>query len=322
LQARANHGCKARRNASRSERRAALAATASAVAILCATAGVASAQEADEPTSSGDVAAQATGGSSADGGSEPGDGSGSGELRLRWESANPGKVFFNGTKKARYRYAIAGRRSRDLIVKAVRRRSGKVVRTWRRDNVEPRSKHSIRWAGTNRQGRGVRKGKYVFRVRERGGGAANRSSAKGSAHVRLLPYKFPVRGGHQYWDGYGAGRGHQGQDLGSRCAARVVAARAGRVQWRGYQASGAGYYLVIDGKGTGNDYVYMHLRRKHRPKEGKRVRTGQSIGRVGLSGNSSDCHLHFEIWSRPGWYEGGHAMRSVTRRLRQWDGWS
>jgi len=40
------------------------------------------------------------------------------------------------------------------------------------------------------------------------------------------------------------------------------------------------------------------------------------------TGDADGCHLHFEIWSRPGWYEGGHAMRSVTKKLKEWDHWS
>ncbi len=232
-------------------------------------------------------------------------------------------MFFNGTRKAAYRYSIAGRRARDLRIQVVRRRTGEVVRTWRRDHVQPRTKQTIRWTGTDRQGRETRKGKYVFRVREQGGGAADRGRAKGKPpSIRLLPHKFPVRGRHDYWDGFGAGRHHMGQDIGGKCASKVVAARGGKVQWRGYQAGGAGYYLVIDGKSTGHDYVYMHLRRKLRPREGKRVRTGQRIGRLGQSGNASGCHLHFELWSRPGWYDGGRAMRSVSRRLKKWDAWS
>jgi murein DD-endopeptidase MepM/ murein hydrolase activator NlpD len=79
---------------------------------------------------------------------------------------------------------------------------------------------------------------------------------------------------------------------------------------------------VVDGKGTGHDYVYMHLKRRGRPKRGQRVRTGERIGMVGQTGNSSGCHLHFEMWSKPGWYEGGDPMRSVTRRLKGWDRWS
>ena len=43
---------------------------------------------------------------------------------------------------------------------------------------------------------------------------------------------------------------------------------------------------------------------------------------MGMSGDSSECHLHFEIWSQPGWYKGGRAIRSVSKRLKDWDSWS
>jgi murein DD-endopeptidase MepM/ murein hydrolase activator NlpD len=330
LEARAKQGSKAdtQGRALGRGRPTTLVVIASTTAILCATAGAASAQDASQPSSGGDSTTAASGSTTAASGGSGGGStstatSRSSGLMLKSESASPSKVFFNGTRKATYHYSIAGTRPRDLKIQAVRRRNGQVVRTWRRDHVQPRTKHTIRWAGANRQGREAPKGKYVFRIRRPGGGAVGRSRSKGAAGgFRLFPHKFPVRGAHEYWDGFGAGRHHMGQDVGARCASKVVAARGGRVQWRGYQASGAGYYLVIDGKANGHDYVYMHLRRKHRPKEGKRVRTGQRIGRVGRSGNSSDCHLHFELWSRPGWYEGGHAMRSVTRHLKQWDAWS
>jgi murein DD-endopeptidase MepM/ murein hydrolase activator NlpD len=296
---------------------------ASTTAMLCGAAGVASAQDASESNSGGGSTTASSGGNGAGGGSGSSAGSRSSGLRLKSESASPGKVFFNGTRKATYHYSIAGRRARNLKIQAVRRRNGRVARTWRRDHVEPGTKHTIRWSGANRRGGEARKGLYVFRVRKPGGGAVEPSRTKrGARSFRLLPHKFPVRGRHEYWDGFGAGRHHMGQDIGARCASKVVAARGGRVQWRGYQASGAGYYVVIDGKANGYDYVYMHLRRRHRPKDGRRVRTGQGIGRVGRSGNTSDCHLHFELWSRPGWYDGGRAMRSVSKHLKQWDAWS
>lgn len=134
---------------------------------------------------------------------------------------------------------------------------------------------------------------------------------------------FPVRGPHDY-GGSGArfgsgrgGRGHQGQDVFARCGTPLVAARGGRVQFRDHDSAG-GHYIVIDGARTGADYAYMHLRSRSPFRVGDRVRTGQRIGSVGASGNASGCHLHFEIWTAPGWYEGGRPT-DPWRPLRLWD---
>ena len=76
------------------------------------------------------------------------------------------------------------------------------------------------------------------------------------------------------------------------------------MQTSSYQSS-AGNYVVIDGKGTRWDYAYMHLLKRGQVKQGQRVKTGDVIGFVGETGNAVGCHLHFELWSPPGWYEGG-----------------
>jgi murein DD-endopeptidase MepM/ murein hydrolase activator NlpD len=38
---------------------------------------------------------------------------------------------------------------------------------------------------------------------------------------------------------------------------------------------------------------------------------------VGQTGRASTCHLHFELWTAPGWYEGGEAVdpEQLLRRL-------
>jgi len=99
-----------------------------------------------------------------------------------------------------------------------------------------------------------------------------------------------------------------------------VAARGGRVQYSGYHGE-AGNYIVIDGSATGTDYAYMHLAGPSPFRKGDRVYTGQRIGSVGRTGNATACHLHFELWTAPGWYEGGHPFDPLPS-LKAWDAWS
>ncbi len=162
------------------------------------------------------------------------------------------------------------------------------------------------------------------RVREQGGELADRSGADGDRSFGYFDHVFPIRGKHTYGDGIGAprrGHGHQGVDVFADCGAPLEAARAGKVQFKGYQGGGAGYYVVIDGRQTGRDHVYMHLRGKADVGEGERLRTGERIGAVGDSGNASGCHLHFELWSKPGWYEGGRFL-NPRKKLKKWDRWT
>jgi murein DD-endopeptidase MepM/ murein hydrolase activator NlpD len=112
-----------------------------------------------------------------------------------------------------------------------------------------------------------------------------------------------------------------GQDVMAACGTPLVAVRGGVVQYRGYQASGAGNYVVIDGRRDRHDYMYAHLRRPARVRQGHRVKTGQRIGVVGDTGDATACHLHFEYWSDD-WWNGGQALPSVTRVLKRWDSWS
>ena len=83
----------------------------------------------------------------------------------------------------------------------------------------------------------------------------------------------------------------------------------------------AGNYLVIDGAGTSVDYVYMHLAEPTPFASGDRVYTGQQIGAVGETGNARGCHLHYEMWGAPGWYDGGRPFDPLPPLLA-WDRWS
>ncbi len=128
---------------------------------------------------------------------------------------------------------------------------------------------------------------------------------------------FPVRGKHTYGDGLGAGRNHQGQDILAKCGTRVVAALPGRVSFKDYQGA-AGNYVVVDGKRKLPDTVYMHLSAPASVRKGQKVAAGKTLGRVGDTGDATACHLHFEMWSEPGWYKGGRLL-DPEPSLRRWD---
>lgn len=124
---------------------------------------------------------------------------------------------------------------------------------------------------------------------------------------------FPIRGAHDYGTSigrFGGGRGHQGQDTFAACGTPLVAAMGGRVIKATFQ-SRAGNYLVIqhaDGRST----AYMHMRRPALVQTGDLVQAGDSIGEVGQTGRASGCHLHFELWTAPGWYRGGRPVDPLT----------
>jgi len=127
---------------------------------------------------------------------------------------------------------------------------------------------------------------------------------------------FPVRGAHQYWDGFGAGRGHEGVDVGARCGTPLVAAQAGRVRYTKYH-SAAGNYMIMNADRSDLEFGYMHLIRPASVKPGQHLSAGQLIGYVGETGNAQGCHLHFEVWKGV-WYGGGSAIDPMPY-LKAWD---
>jgi murein DD-endopeptidase MepM/ murein hydrolase activator NlpD len=167
---------------------------------------------------------------------------------------------------------------------------------------------------------------YTFRLG--GGNTANALISGGQVQPFLLrQHAFPVPGTHHYGGAgsrFGASRGthtHQGQDLSAACGEQIYLAEGGLLRVRSYQASGAGHYIVVHGGVSGTDYVYMHMQKPSWAVPGQFVLTGQVIGRVGNTGSSSGCHLHFEHWTHPGWYLGGYPFDPFYE-LQAWDVYS
>jgi len=244
-----------------------------------------------------------------------------GAFKLKELTAKPRKAYFYGKRKPRVQYTFTNTEPTDVRIDVVDRKTNEVVASITQSAQEPNTEHTARWNGrVSGAKRSVAQGAYKYRVGPESGSLESSDSAR----FRYYPFKFPVRGPHTYGDGVGAprvGHTHQGQDVMGHCGTPIQAARGGRVQYEAYQ-SAAGNYIVIDGKATSHDYVYMHLKRPSRLHKGDRVKTGQKIGVVGQTGDATACHLHFEEWSGPGWYEGGTFLKSVTKHLKKWDSWS
>ena len=132
-------------------------------------------------------------------------------------------------------------------------------------------------------------------------GAAPRSSPEDGV--------FPIAGRHSYGtetNRFGGGRNHQGQDVLAKCGLPLVAVYDAVVQHRAFQ-SRAGNYVVLQ-TSDGASFAYMHLQSPSTLRKGDVVNAGDPVGKVGDTGDATTCHLHFEQWTAPGWYEGGHAI--------------
>ncbi|HKU31207.1 MAG TPA: M23 family metallopeptidase, partial [Arthrobacter sp.] len=88
------------------------------------------------------------------------------------------------------------------------------------------------------------------------------------------------------------GEFHWGQDFAAACGTLVYAADSGVVRAVGWHPWGGGNRVEID-HGNGLVTTYNHLQGIAVTK-GESVRVGQVIARVGTTGSSTGCHLHFE----------------------------
>ncbi|MFE4834825.1 M23 family metallopeptidase [Arthrobacter sp. NPDC056691] len=89
-----------------------------------------------------------------------------------------------------------------------------------------------------------------------------------------------------------AGEFHWGQDFAAACGTNVYAADAGVVRAVGWHPWGGGNRVEID-HGNGLITTYNHLEGIG-VKKGQTVQVGQLIAKVGTTGSSTGCHLHFE----------------------------
>jgi murein DD-endopeptidase MepM/ murein hydrolase activator NlpD len=253
-----------------------------------------------------------------------------GAISLVSAETAPRKSFYFGYRAARIKFTIASTQAKNDLRVDVADGTGAAIKTFYLEGVEPNVPVTIRWDGSTSENRPAPNGRYSFRVSPQTEGAPAARRATSSTPVSLgfsfYRFAFPVLGPHEFGMGAGrfgaarSGHTHEGQDTMAACGIPLVAARGGQVQYSGYQAA-AGNYIVIDGRGSPIDFMYAHLAEPSPLQAGETVRTGQPIGIVGETGDATACHLHFEMWSAPGWYEGGSPFDPLPY-LEEWDTYS
>ncbi|NDJ36673.1 MAG: M23 family metallopeptidase [Chloroflexi bacterium] len=86
---------------------------------------------------------------------------------------------------------------------------------------------------------------------------------------------------------------HPGVDLAAERGTPIYASDTGVVVFAGYHRDGYGELIIVD-HGEGWTTYYGHLATRF-VGCGEQVQQGQLIGEMGLSGNATGIHLHFEI---------------------------
>lgn len=243
-----------------------------------------------------------------------------GSFKVLDTDLGPHTAFFDGRRKFKLAYRFQAYAPVNVTVKLVR--GGRTVQTWTDEDSLAYKKHKLRWNGLLSKHHVAPPGHYRFELKAPG------RKPRPAGRVRILSGEFPIRGPHNYGGAeqrFGAprsgGRIHQGQDVFAACGTRVVAAVGGRVQARGSDPVLYGNWIVIDAKGSRTDYRYAHFEQPASVHQGERVRTGQTVGQIGETGNARTvgCQLHFEVWPQ-GWEHGSPV--DPLPILKQWDGWS
>lgn len=277
------------------------------------------------------VNAAATGGTAPD---APDDGKsgGAGKSKRKRTAKPPVIASFELVSDALYdegrpltvRYRINSRAKRVRVRLIVRTAAGKYVKTV---NVGVRATRKALDERLTHEQLGIdTPGSYKLRMIAtdgKGRRAARAAKVPVWLAFKFADHRFPLTGPFS-WGGdgarFGAGRDghtHQGQDLAADEGSPIVAPYGGTITWVKYQASGAGWYVVLAGDDD-RDYVFMHMKAGSiEVKQGQNVPTGKLLGRVGNTGRSFGAHLHFEVWTGGPWQFGGKPV-DPRPLLDQW----
>jgi murein DD-endopeptidase MepM/ murein hydrolase activator NlpD len=136
-------------------------------------------------------------------------------------------------------------------------------------------------------------------VRTSGGG--NGSSVPPPISYTGGKFLWPVVGGGNYISQY-FHYGHYAIDIAADYGSTVRAAAAGIVTFAGWKNNGGGYQVWI-AHGSGLYTTYNHMS-AITVGIGQHLGRGTQVGRIGMTGDATGPHCHFEVWRGPVWNGG------------------
>ncbi|HJW21525.1 MAG TPA: M23 family metallopeptidase [Candidatus Limnocylindrales bacterium] len=128
------------------------------------------------------------------------------------------------------------------------------------------------------------------------------------SYPRVTGWAWPVLAGGWYIS-QGFSSYHPALDVADKYGTPVGAPHAGRVIHAGWYQGGEGYTVWIElsnGMVTCEEHlsaIYVSV--------GQTVYGGQLIGRIGMSGNATGPHVHFEIWVGQPWMPGSYRVNPM-----------
>ncbi|HEX9044008.1 MAG TPA: M23 family metallopeptidase [Candidatus Limnocylindrales bacterium] len=117
---------------------------------------------------------------------------------------------------------------------------------------------------------------------------------------------WPVPGGYL---SQGYHYGHWAIDIAADPGTPILAAAAGTVIFAGWRSNGGGYQVWIS-HGSNLYTTYNHMSFVS-VGAGQQVGRGQRLGGVGMTGDATGPHCHFEVWIGPVW-DGGQRMNPLN----------
>jgi murein DD-endopeptidase MepM/ murein hydrolase activator NlpD len=136
----------------------------------------------------------------------------------------------------------------------------------------------------------------------------NGTSVQGPSTYKGGKFLWPVVGGGNYISQY-FHYGHYAIDIAADYGSTVRAAAAGTVTFAGWKNNGGGYQVWI-AHGSNLYTTYNHMS-AITVGIGQKVARGTQVGRIGMTGDATGPHCHFEVWRGPIW-DGGTRVNPLA----------